>query len=129
MLAQRLARLKGSSEWFRGGVVAYSSDVKHSLLRVPEGPVVSEAAVLAMARGVAQLMDAQLTVGVSGAGGPEPQDGASPGTVWMAVNHDGTTVASVLHLEGDPEEVCDSACRAAVAALVATLKSGVAAVG
>jgi Competence-damaged protein len=50
LLASTFARASGSSEWFRGGVVAYSSMVKYNLLGVPAGPVVSEAAALAMAR-------------------------------------------------------------------------------
>jgi nicotinamide-nucleotide amidase len=32
---------ESSSEWFRGGLVAYSSEVKHAVLDVPDGPVVS----------------------------------------------------------------------------------------
>ncbi|QSE91475.1 CinA family protein [Rhodococcus pseudokoreensis] len=31
-----------ASEWYRGSIVAYVSSVKHRLLRVPDGPVVSE---------------------------------------------------------------------------------------
>ena len=38
----------GSSAWFKGGVVAYDSQVKFDVLDVPEGPVVSEEAARAM---------------------------------------------------------------------------------
>jgi nicotinamide mononucleotide (NMN) deamidase PncC len=51
LLASAFARASGSSEWFRGGIVAYSSAVNRDLLDVPGGPVVSEVAAVAMARG------------------------------------------------------------------------------
>ena len=54
MLASTLARASGASQWFRGGVVAYSSVVKCNLLNVPGGPVVSQAAATAMATAAAR---------------------------------------------------------------------------
>ena len=51
LLASAFARASGSSDWFRGGIVAYSSVVKYDLLGVPEGPVVNGTAALAMASG------------------------------------------------------------------------------
>jgi nicotinamide-nucleotide amidase len=113
-LASRLSRLPGAGEWFRGSIVAYSADVKHDLLDVPPGPVVSEAAVRAMAQGVARLLGAELTIGVSGEAGPEPQDDVPVGTVWMAVCEGGDTVARRLHLDGDPGEVVRATCDVAV---------------
>ena len=44
LVASRLVAVPGASEWFRGGIVSYASEVKFDLLDVPEGPVVSEAA-------------------------------------------------------------------------------------
>ena len=52
LAASRVVNVPGSSEWFKGGVVAYDSQVKFDVLDVPEGPVVSEAAAKAMADGV-----------------------------------------------------------------------------
>lgn len=113
-LAARLARLSGAGEWFRGAIVAYSAEVKHDLLDVPPGPVVSEPAVRAMAEGAARLLGADLTIGVSGEAGPEPQDDVPVGTVWMAICDGGETVARALHLDGDPGEVVGATCDLAV---------------
>lgn len=52
-LAAALGAANNSGEWFRGAVVAYSRAVKHHVLGVPEGPVVSEASAGAMAEGSA----------------------------------------------------------------------------
>ena len=42
LIASRLVNVAGASSWFRGGVVAYDSQVKFDVLGVPAGPVVTE---------------------------------------------------------------------------------------
>ena len=110
LLASAFARASGSSEWFRGGIVAYSSAVKYDLLDVPGGPVVSEAAATAMARGAGCLLGADVAVAVTGVGGPDPQDGEPPGTVWVATWPDRLGGAVLLRLSGSPESICEQVC-------------------
>lgn len=110
LLASAFARAPGASEWFRGGVVAYASAVKHDLLDVPGGPVVSKAAALAMARGAARLLAADFALAVTGVGGPGPQDGEPPGTVWTATWPDQLGEAVLLRLSGSPESICEQVC-------------------
>jgi len=106
LVCSDLAASPGSSEWFRGGVVAYDRTTKHGALGVPDGPVVSEPAVRTMADKAADLLGADLTLAVSGAGGPEPQDDQPPGTVWFALNDKGETEAWVEQFDtDDPGEV------------------------
>jgi nicotinamide-nucleotide amidase len=111
LLTEVLARGPGASEWLRGGVVAYASEVKHDLLGVRPGPVVSEAAALDMAEGAARVMGADIGLAVTGVGGPDPQDDQPPGTVWMAVHQDGATLAHLHRYPGSPAEICDATCR------------------
>src|SRR5690348_9838601 len=110
LLASAFARASGSSAWFRGGIVAYSSAVKHNVLGVPSGPVVSEQAAVAMARGAGRLLEADVAVAVTGVGGPDPQDGQPPGTVWAATWPDHLGEAVLLRLSGSPESICEQAC-------------------
>ena len=110
LLASAFARASGSSEWFRGGIVAYSSAVKYDVLDVPGGPVVSEAAATAMARGAGCLLGADVAVAVTGVGGPDPQDGEPPGTVWVATWPDWLGSAVLLRLAGSPESICEQVC-------------------
>ncbi|KIE50471.1 MAG: hypothetical protein MB54_02280, partial [marine actinobacterium MedAcidi-G2B] len=49
LIASRLTDIPGSSQAFLGSIVSYANTVKHEILNVPEGPVVSEQAVLSMA--------------------------------------------------------------------------------
>jgi nicotinamide-nucleotide amidase len=110
MVATSLAAAEAASEWFRGSLVAYSSEVKHAVLDVPDGPVVSAEAAEAMAAGVRRLLGADVAVAVTGSGGPSAQDGQDPGTVYMAVDDGSATRVQRLDLHGEPGEICaDSA--------------------
>jgi nicotinamide-nucleotide amidase len=122
MIASALAAAERSSEWFLGSVVAYASSVKHDVLDVPEGPVVSATAASAMARGVRRLLKADAAVAVTGAGGPGGQDGREPGTVFVAF--DGGDEHRVLRLELDdaPKVVCATSAVAALRALIEGLE-------
>ena len=111
-LSAALAKAPDASAWFRGGLVAYSPGVKHEVLGVGDVEIVSEACARSMADGAAKLLDADLTLAATGVGGPDPQDGLPPGTVWTAVHHRGRTEARLLHLDGDPDEVCRRTCLA-----------------
>ena len=122
LLSSRLARLPQASTWFRGGVVAYMATVKHGVLGVRAGPVVSREAAIDMAGGAARLLDADIAVAVTGVGGPDPQEGRPPGTVWIAVVAGDREVAELHHLDGDPTEVCDRTCDAAVALLAQVIQ-------
>ena len=93
MIGARLTEVPGASRAFVGSVVSYANSVKHDLLGVPEGPVVSEAAVRAMAAGVCEATGADVSVAVTGVAGPEAQEGVEPGVVWIATSVDGVTEA------------------------------------
>ena len=111
LVAARLVNVPGASAWFRGGVVAYASDVKHSLLDVPEGPVVSETAAAAMASGVRSVLGADVGLGVTGVAGPDSQDGEPPGTVFMAIaGLDEKPLVTRVTLPGDRERVRQFTC-------------------
>ncbi|MEV6279393.1 CinA family protein [Nocardia sp. NPDC051832] len=118
-LAAALGAAPGSADWFRGGIVAYSRTVKHDLLKVPPGPVVCEPAAKAMADGARTLLDATLAVAVTGAGGPDPQDGEPAGSVWFAVATPDETTAVHQHFDGTPEEVLDQTISVALDLLLA----------
>ena len=111
LVASRLVNVPGASDWFRGAVVSYASDVKHTVLGVPEGPVVSAAAAGAMAEGVRRLLRADVGLGVTGVAGPDPQEGQPPGTVFMAVAvGEGPPTVVRVTLPGDRPRIRQFAC-------------------
>jgi nicotinamide-nucleotide amidase len=76
LLAGRLTLRPGSSEWFAGGVVAYSNEAKTDLLGVDPGLIESEGAVSpevaeAMADGALERFSADVTCAVTGVAGPD----------------------------------------------------------
>jgi nicotinamide-nucleotide amidase len=111
LVASRLVNVPGASDWFRGGVVAYASDVKFDLLDVPAGPVVTAEAAAAMAAGVRRRLDADVGLGVTGVAGPDESEGQPPGTVFMAVAvGDDEPIAVRVRLPGDRDRVRQFAC-------------------
>lgn len=127
LIASTLTDVSGSSEWFRGAVVAYANQVKESLLGVPPGVLaahgaVSEPVVLAMARGACATLGASCSVAVSGIAGPT---GGSPdkpvGMVWLAWSVDGAVDARRVRFDGSRAEVKAQTVRAAVQGLLERL--------
>jgi nicotinamide-nucleotide amidase len=123
MVASALAAAEAASQWFRGSLVAYSSEVKHEVLGVPPGPVVSAEAAEAMARGVGRLLGADVAVAVTGAGGPDPQDGQEPGTIFVGVDNGTDVQVHELYLDGDPQAICMTAAETTLRVLLEALRS------
>ena len=103
LVGSRLTAVPGASEWFRGSIVAYASEVKRQLLGVGDGPVVSEAAAAEMAVGAASALGADVGLAVTGVAGPTEQDGQPVGTIWVGLAVEGTSSAFPLHLRGGRE--------------------------
>jgi nicotinamide-nucleotide amidase len=87
LVAGRITNVAGASEVFRGAVVSYASEVKFDLLGVPEGPVVSEDAALAMAEGARRVLDCDVALALTGVAGPTEQDGMPVGTLCIGIVH------------------------------------------
>jgi nicotinamide-nucleotide amidase len=105
LVAARLTAVPGASDWFRGSIVSYASDVKFDLLGVTRGPVVSQSAALEMATGAARVLGADVGLAVTGVAGPTEQDGQPVGTVWMGLALDGQAEATQVRLPGDRDRV------------------------
>ncbi|MGA2474299.1 MAG: competence/damage-inducible protein A [Acidimicrobiales bacterium] len=106
LIASRLVNVPGASAWFRGGVVAYDSQVKFDVLGVPTGPVVTEPAAAAMAEGAARVTGADVGLGISGVAGPDEQEGVAPGTIFVGLSFPGApTQTRQLRVPGDRERV------------------------
>ena len=121
-LAAALAAAPGAADWFHGGVVSYSRAVKHGLLEVPEGPVVSPVAAQAMAASTARLTGADVAVAVTGVGGPDEQDGEPVGTVWFGICEHGDVRAEKARYDGGPEDVLADAVQHGLELLAAAVR-------
>jgi nicotinamide-nucleotide amidase len=125
-VAAALTAVPGSSACYVGGVVAYATTVKVSVLGVPralieEHGVVSSACALAMASGVRALTGATYAVSTTGVAGPGEQDGVRSGTVYVGVAGPGSPTAVALELSGSRPAVQEQATSEALSAVAAIL--------
>ncbi|MCR2814975.1 CinA family protein [Microbacterium jiangjiandongii] len=122
LLASRVGAGSGASEWFAGGVVAYRTEVKENLLGLTPGTdPCSAACAEQLATGVRDLMDADLAVSTTGVGGPDPEDGHEPGTVFIGWATRESAGHHALQLEGGPEAVLEATVDAALSQLLAQI--------
>ena len=126
-IASRLTALPGASAYFRGGVVAYSNEVKECALGVKHETLtahsaVSEETVREMAEGVRQRLGADYaiaTTGIAGPGGGTPEKPV--GTVWVAVSTPERTIAQLMHYGDRRQQTIDRTANQAYAMLVKEL--------
>lgn len=109
-VAAALTAVPGASATYRGGVIAYATEVKVSVLGVPQSVVdtkgvISAECALAMARGVREVLDADVGVATTGVAGPDRQEGHPAGTVFVAVSGAGREDLRRLALPGGRAEV------------------------
>ena len=103
-IATAVTSVPGSSDVFKGAVVAYANEVKRSLLGVSDDTLqsygaVSEQTVREMVQGVARATDSDCAVATSGVAGPGGGTPDKPvGTVWVAFYVKGRVVTSLLRL-------------------------------
>lgn len=98
-ISHLITSVSGSSGWYKGGVTAYSNEIKQSLLGVSaesleKNGAVSVQVIREMAEGARNRLNADFAVATSGIAGPTGGTDEKPvGTVWIAVATPGKTVA------------------------------------
>lgn len=127
LVAATVVEIPGVSAVYRGGMVVYATELKHSLAGVPEdllaerGPVDPDVA-RELAVGVRDRCGADWGLATTGVAGPEPQDGVPVGLVYVAVaGPDGATVRE-LRLKGNRADVRDGSATAVLTLLVETMR-------
>lgn len=133
LLAAAVVGVPGASAVLIGGVIAYNTAIKHSVLGVNSALLAERGAVDAdvarqMAEGarVALAIDGQRAdfgLSTTGVAGPSQQDGHEPGTVFIACASERETVVARLHLLGDRDQIRTATVRAALDLLAGQLGS------
>lgn len=124
LVVATIVSVPGASAVLRGGVVAYATDLKRSLLGVDADLLARRGAVdpdvaLQMAQGVRVTagrdgVAADVGIATTGVAGPDPQDGQAVGTVYVAVSTPVETRVEGLALEGGRAEIRSAAVRHAL---------------
>lgn len=126
LLGTLITTVPGASTVYRGGVVAYATDVKVTVLGVPQGivdeyGVVSAACAEAMASRVRVLAGATYGLSTTGVAGPDTQEGKPVGTVFVGLATPTEVTVAELALSGDREAIRQAACRHAIGLLTQRL--------
>lgn len=127
-ICAEICAVPGASAMFRGGIVAYTVETKHSLAGVsPElianAGVVSAEVAVALAEGAREACDADWGIGATGAAGPQPHDDQPPGTVWIATVGPDDSVTTRRHvLDGGRSQVQQIVVGLALTQLIAMLE-------
>lgn len=130
-IASRICSVAGASRVFKGGVVAYSNEVKSGVLHVnpldlERCGAVSSTVVEQMATGILELMQADVAVATSGIAGPGGGTPEKPvGTVWMAVASRRGVRSVLRNFPGTRDRVIDRASTAALLDLIQELSADV----
>ncbi len=126
-----LGTIPGSSQFFPGGVIAYTGGLKQSILGVSDelyntkGSVCEEMAI-AMARGALELTGTDYALSTTGVTGPGQGRSTSPiGTFYIGLaDRNGADVAIHIKLDGDRDENKRGAAQAAIDLLGERLRQG-----
>ncbi|MEN8375832.1 MAG: competence/damage-inducible protein A [Gemmatimonadota bacterium] len=120
LLAQRITAFAGSSDYFLGGLIAYSNEAKTALADVPAGVLEAHGAVSAevaeaLASGARARFGAEAGVGITGVAGPGGGTRDKPvGTVYVAARTPEADGVRVLRLVGDRAAIRERAAQAAL---------------
>jgi nicotinamide-nucleotide amidase len=100
LLADTITNVPGSSRYFRGGVVAYATEIKEAMgvdpAVIEKYGVYSDETVKAMAKAIRERLGADIGIGTTGVAGPEPDDETPVGEVHVAIDSGGKLPDQVL---------------------------------
>ncbi len=111
LIGHKITSVPGSSNYFAGGVIAYSNDLKESLLGVEpslleEHGAVSSAVAKAMADGIRHKTAADIGLSVTGIAGPTGGTPDKPvGTVFIGLSTPDETIGIPCRFPGDRWQV------------------------
>ncbi|MBN1694891.1 CinA family protein [candidate division WOR-3 bacterium] len=111
LISSFLTSIPGSSDYFAGGIIAYSNEIKTNLLSVSPQTLkkfgtVSEETVKDMAQGVKHLLKTDVGISISGIAGPTGGTEKKPvGTVALGVDIPQKIITNMVNLEGNRNNI------------------------
>ena len=117
----------GSSVYFKGGIVAYSNEIKTNILGIRselinEKGAVSREVVEAMAIGARKMLNTDFAIATSGVAGPDGGTIDKPiGTVWIAIAGENTLLSKVYNFGNNRERTIIRASQTALNMLRLTM--------
>lgn len=120
LVGHLLTQVPGSSDYFIGGVIAYSDKAKEEILGVRDETLkqygaVSVETAIEMAQGARKVFQTDYAVAVTGIAGPASDLSNKPvGLTWLAVCNDNDVWAESHNWEGNRSEIKQQSAEAAL---------------
>lgn len=120
LIMKRLTDVPGSSDYFNGGIVAYSDDVKINILNVKSEYIEKKGAVSKkvaeeMAKGVRKSFGSNFGLSVTGVAGPSGGTEKKPvGLVYLGVSDKNENLSKKCQFAGTRETIREQAAQAAL---------------
>lgn len=118
-ISLKLTNVPGASDYFIGGIVAYSNRIKIQELGVPPAIIAKEGAVsekvaCLMAEGIKKKFKTDIGIAITGCAGPDPLPPAPVGLVFVALSSGMNIDCKELNLQGTRNEIKEKATQAAL---------------
>lgn len=127
LLASSITDVPGSSEYFKGGTVSYTNEMKIAsgvdLAIISRHGAVSAETAEAMAEACRQKQGADVGVSITGVAGPDKSEGKSPGTVYIGIATPGGSESIYRTLPGNRQLIKQRTATAALYELQRILQS------
>tara|TARA_B100000768_G_scaffold4457_1_gene5573 strand:- start:12600 stop:13832 length:1233 start_codon:yes stop_codon:yes gene_type:complete len=111
VIASKITANAGASSYFRGGVVAYSDDIKHKFLNIDKDLIkkyssVSKQVAEVMSNNCCEIFNSDFSISTTGYAGPSLDNAQQPvGTVFISITSPTSTNVSKYQFSGDRELV------------------------
>ncbi len=120
LIAGTITETPGSSQWFAGGVVVYSNEMKHRLLKIDPSLIVRYGAVSAeiaraMASQAAAELQCDMAVSATGIAGPDGGTAEKPvGTVYLGLSYQNKVTDRLCHFVGSRRQIQEKTTQTAL---------------
>ena len=111
LIASSIVSINGSSNIFKSSLITYSNEMKTKLLNIDSKIIeingaVSEIVATQMAENVLDILDADVSIAVTGIAGPGGGSKDKPvGLVWIAIGNTNLTITEKFLFSGDRLDV------------------------
>ncbi|MCS7250294.1 MAG: competence/damage-inducible protein A [candidate division WOR-3 bacterium] len=128
LLGSRITDVAGSSDYYIGGVVAYSNEIKKLICKVKEETLkeygaVSKETAMEMAKGIKSYYQTDIGVSITGVAGPTSSEKKPVGLVYIGLAYSKKIIVEEHHFLGTRKMIKEQAVQMALNLLRKVLES------
>lgn len=119
LLGNRITDVPGSSDYYIGGVIAYSNEIKKLICKVKEETLkqygaVSKETAIEMAKGIKSYYETDIGLSTTGVAGPTTSEKKPVGLVYIGIAYQKKTIFEEYHFLGTRKMIKEQATQMAL---------------